>query len=123
MGVGAGDDDDEGRKGIPTWEPCVFFSNVDGVLQLGFTLPSDHYTVHVLNTHRDILSYRHSALTLVWSTSHVGDFNQNLGSPAPYAILCHGQRCVEVVLCVVLSIVNTLGYMYFWDVTISGVST
>ena len=54
VGVGAGDDDDEGRKGIPTWEPCVFFSNVDGVLQLGFTLPSDHYTVHVLNTHRDI---------------------------------------------------------------------
>lgn len=29
----------------------------------------------------------------------------------------------QVVLCVVLSIVNTLGYMYFWEVTISGVST
>ena len=30
---------------------------------------------------------------------------------------------LEVVLCVCLSIVDTLGYMYFWDVTISGVST
>ena len=75
MGVGAGDDDDEGRKGIPTWEPCVCFSNVDGVLQLGVTLPSHHYTVQVLNTHRDIESYRHSALTLVWSMS---DFNHIL---------------------------------------------
>jgi len=28
-----------------------------------------------------------------------------------------------VVLCVAMSIINTLGFMYYWDVTISGVST
>ena len=29
----------------------------------------------------------------------------------------------KVVLCVAMSIINTLGFMYYWDVTISGVST
>jgi len=41
-------------KRNPNLGTMCFYSNVDGVLQLGFTLPSHHYTVQVLNTHRDI---------------------------------------------------------------------
>ena len=40
-----------------------------------------------------------------------------------FALVPNPRIAVWVVLCVVLSIVNTLGYMYFWEVTISGVST
>jgi len=40
-----------------------------------------------------------------------------------FALVPNPRIAIWVVLCVVLSIVNTLGYMYFWEVTISGVST
>ena len=46
----------------------------------------------------------------------------SIGWPSYHPCLeCHWWA--KVVLCVALSIVNTLGYMYFWEVTISGVST
>jgi len=40
-----------------------------------------------------------------------------------FALVPNPRIAIWVVLCVCLSIVDTLGYMYFWDVTISGVST
>ncbi|CAJ1406774.1 unnamed protein product, partial [Effrenium voratum] len=40
-----------------------------------------------------------------------------------FALVPNPRIAIWVVLCVTLSIVDTLGYMYFWDVTISGVST
>jgi len=40
-----------------------------------------------------------------------------------FALVPNPRIAIWVVLCVALSIVNTLGYMYFWEVTISGVST
>eukprot|EP00439_Symbiodinium_sp_Y106_P076874 s269_g15.t4 len=40
-----------------------------------------------------------------------------------FALVPAPRIAIWVVLCVALSIVDTLGFMYFWDVTISGVST
>jgi len=40
-----------------------------------------------------------------------------------FALVPNPRIAIWVVVCVCLSIVDTLGYMYFWDVTISGVST
>jgi hypothetical protein len=75
-GVGAGDDDEkESQPGNHVFFFQCWWCTATW-LHIAFT---SLHSASAKFSQRHIESYRHSALTLVWSTSHVGDFNQNLG--------------------------------------------